>query len=316
MSEEMRERDGVKVDVSVIIVNWNTRDLLAQCLKSVFDTAGDLALELFVVDNASSDGSADMVRERFPQVRLIENSENVGFAKANNQAIRQSRGRYVLLLNPDTEVKPLALEMLVRFMDETPLAGAVGGTLVSPDGSMQPSSGPAPTLMRELWRLFHMDRLNAQGCHDLCQDVLKIPQEVEVVKGACMLLRREALDQVGLLDEDYFIYTEEVDLCHRLRASGWKVYCVPRAMVVHYGGQSTSQVQRTMFLHLYRSKILFFRKHHGRLSAQLYKLILLCAALARLTISPLAWLERSPQRERHRSLASCYLQLVKILPRL
>ena len=304
------------IDLSVIVVNWNTRDLLAQCLDSVFQTAGDLELEVFVVDNASSDGSADMVRERFPQVKLIENHENVGFARANNQAIRESTGQYVLLLNPDTEMRDNALETLVHFMDEHSWTGAAGAKLINPNGTLQPSCQPAPTLMRELWRLFYMDALRPYARYDLRDGVPETPQEVDIVQGACLLLRREALEQVGSLDEDYFMYTEEMDLCLRLRRKGWKVYWVPQAVVVHHGGQSTHQVAESMFLQLYASKIIYFRKNHGPLSAQLYKLILLASALARLLASPLAWLERSPRRQRHLTLAGHYLRLVKSLPRM
>lgn len=304
------------IDLSVVIVNWNTRELLARCLASVFETASDLDLEILVVDNASSDGSADAVRKHFPQVRLIENSENTGFARANNQAIRNSSGRCIVLLNPDTELSPGALTTLVRFMETCPRCGAAGARLINPDGSPQPSCGPKPTLRRELCGLFHLDGLTSRGCSDMGVGASMAPKEVSVLQGACMLLRRDALDEVGLLDEDYFIYSEEVDLCHRLGTSGWKVYWVPQAVVMHHGGQSTSQAAGNMFLHLYGSKVLFFRKHHGSLSAQLYKLILLASALARLLVSPLAWLERSPWRERHLILARNYLRLVKALRRM
>jgi len=304
------------VDLSIIIVNWNTRDLLAQCLQSVYETVQGLECEIFVVDNASSDGSAAMVRERFPCVRLVENWENVGFARANNQAIRESTGRYVVLLNPDTVVKPGALEALVPFMDTHPQAGAGGARLLNPDGTLQTSCYPAPTLSREFWRLFHLDAYWLYAHYDMASWGLDRPREVDVLQGACLILRREALDQVGLLDEDYFIYTEEVDLCQRLRHQGWKAYWLPQAAVVHYGGQSTQQVAAQMFLSLYQTKLLYFRKNHGRRAAQLYKLILLAATLTRLLLSPVAWLERSPQRRRHLILAGHYGRLLLALPKM
>jgi len=317
--------------LSIIIVNWNTRDLLARCLESVasrqisvarHQTSDDsdrptddclLTTDVWVVDNASSDGSAQMVRERFPWVRLIENEENVGFARANNQAIRQSNGRYVLLLNPDTEVQPGALETLVRFMDEHPEAGAAGARLLNPDGTLQPSCHPMPTLSRELWRLFHLDAFWPYAVYRMAAWDLTTPRRVDVAQGACLILRQEVLDSVGLLDEDYFIYSEEVDLCYRIRRAGWHVCWVPQAVVVHYEGQSTRQVAPQMFLRLYEGKVMFFHKNRGVLAAQVYKLILLAAALARLAISPLAWLERSPRRERHLTLAGQYWRLVRVL---
>jgi len=317
------------MDLSIIIVNWNTRDLLAQCLESIISSrisvarhkAADLTTddwllttEIFVVDNAPTDGSPQMVRELFPQVRVIQNRENIGFARANNQAISQSAGRYVLLLNPDTEVQPGALETLARFIGAHPQAGAAGARLLNSDGTLQTSCYPAPTLSREFWRLFHLDVLWPYACYDMAGWDLNTPREVNVVQGACLILRREALDQVGWLDEDYFIYSEEVDLCHRLRQHGWQVYWVPQAVVVHYGGQSTRQMAAAMFLCLYQGKIIYFRKHHGWLAAQVYKLILLAAALTRLLLSPLAWLERPPQRQQHLALVGHYRRLVMMLP--
>jgi len=316
------------MDLSIVIVNWNTRDLLVQCLESVISSqisvarhrAADLAIdnrllttEIFVVDNASSDGSPRMIQELFPWVWLIKNRKNVGFAQANNQAIRESTGRYVLLLNPDTEVLPGTLEILVHFMDAHPQAGAAGTRLLNPDSTLQPSCHPAPTLSREFWRLFHLDAIWPYACYPMASWDLETAREVDVVQGACLILRREALDQVGWLDEDYFIYSEEVDLCHRLRQHGWSVYWVPQAVVMHYGGQSTQQVATEMFLRLYQSKLLYFRKHHGWLATEVYKLILLAAALTRLLLSPLAWLERPPQRQRHLVLAGHYRRLVRAL---
>ena len=305
--------------VSILIVSWNTRDLLARCLATVSAEARRLGpglVETCVVDNASSDGSAWMVREGFPGVRLLDNRVNVGFARATNQAIRDSTGRYLLLLNPDTEVAPGALEALVRFMDEHPRAGAAGARLFNPDGTLQPSCHPAPALSRELWRLFHLDALWPYACYPMATWDLHTPRQVDVVQGACLMVRRSALNDVGLLDEDYFIYSEEVDLCRRLRRRGWQVYWVPQAAVLHYGGRSTRQHARAMFVRLYQGKVLYFRKHHGRRAAQLYKAILLFAAAARLFLSPLAWLERPPDRQRHLTLAGHYWRLIWGLPRL
>lgn len=301
--------------LSIVIVNWNTRDILAQCLTSIYAYPPDGEMEVFIVDNASVDHSATMVREHFPQVRLIENNENMGFAKANNQAIRQSTGRYVLLLNPDTAAHPGALETLVRFMEEHREAGAAGAHILNPDSSLQLSCYPAPTLSRELWRLFHLDALWPYGQYRMADWSMNTPREIDAALGACLILRREALDKVGLLDEDYFIYSEEIDLCYRLRRTGWHIYWVPQAKVTHYGGQSTQQVASEMFVRLYQGKVVYFRKHHGWLYARLYKLILLTTALARLAASPLAWLERAPQRQRHLVLAGCYWRLLGSLVR-
>ncbi|NIM04093.1 MAG: glycosyltransferase, partial [Armatimonadetes bacterium] len=231
------------------------------------------------------------VREHFPQVRLIANQENEGFSRANNRAIRQCVGDYVLLLNPDTQVMTGSLEKLVEFMENHPEAGAAGARLLNPDRSLQISCHPQPTLSRELWRLFHLDALWTYGSYDMAAWSTEEPREVDVAKGACLMLRRAAMDEVGLLDEDYFIYSEEVDLCFRIRRGGWRLFWVPQAAVIHYEGQSTKQLPLEMFLRLYRGKILYFRKNHGWGAAGAYKLILMAATLARLLVGPLALLE-------------------------
>ena len=270
---------------SIIIVSWNTRDLLRRCLSSV--DAQSLPEshgppELFVVDNASSDGSPQMVRAEFPQVRLIENPGNVGFAAANNQGLAIARGDLHILLNPDTELLPGALAALIGFMDDCPAAGAAGANLLNPDGTLQNSAYPMLGLGRELWRLFRLDRIHRLASYPLLDWAGGGPRRVGVAQGACLALRREALDQVGLLDEQYFMYTEEVDLCYRLARAGWEVYWVPQARVLHFGAQSTRQAEAEMFLALYESKVRFFRKHFGNGTARVYKVILGMASVPRL----------------------------------
>ena len=289
MAEGVWQVDGTgDVLLSIIIVNWNTRDLLAACLESVHQDAETLAgwtVETFVVDNASSDGSPQMVRERFPWVRLIENEENLGFAAANNQALRQARGRYALLLNSDTEVQPGALAALVEFMAAHPRAGAVGARLLNADGSLQPSCHPMLTPGREFWRLIFLDRLWPRATYPLGRWDLATPRQVEVIKGACLLLRREALAQVGLLDEAYFMYTEEVDLCYRLAEAGWELWWLPSARVIHREAQSTRQAAAKMYVQLYRSKVHFYRKFGGERRAGRFKRLLRLAYGPRLAVA-------------------------------
>jgi GT2 family glycosyltransferase len=302
--------------LSIIIVSWNTRNLLADCLESVsLDlSTSHLSAEVVVVDNASHDGTADMVRSRFGWARLIANSDNLGFARANNQALRTTTGRYVLLLNPDTRLEPGALQTMVGFLDQHPFAGAIGSRLLNEDGSLCTSCQPAPTLTREAWRLFHLDRVYPLAVYSMDNWSPDAPRPVDVIQGASMLLRRSALERVGPLDEDYFIYSEEVDLCYRLRRSGWQIWWVPQATVLHYGGRSTRQVAAAMFLRLYQGKVLYFRKNHGGASASRYKLILAAAALGRLLVTPLAWLRDEPQRRRDLLLAGHYCRLLRALP--
>lgn len=304
--------------LSIVIVSWNTRDLLAQCLASVFaqqdEKGAGLGLEVSVVDNASEDGSPEMVRDQFPQVHLLQNPDNPGFAAANNQGIRQCRAGYILLLNPDTIVKPGALATLVKFMDEHPQAGAAGARLLNADGSLQESCYPRPTLGREFWRLFHLDRIIPLAIYPMWRWPLDSPRPVDVLMGACFLVRRSVFDQIGVWEETYFMYSEEVDLCYRVQAAGWSLVWVPQAEVVHLGGQSTRQVAEKMFLRLYQSKILYFRRHYGRLAAAGYKIILGMASLGRLAAAPVALLEPPERRSQHLRLARNYGRLLLALP--
>lgn len=316
-SQPTMHGQGEPLLLSVIIINWNTCDLLVDCLDSV---AIELAhfpagqVETLVIDNASSDESVAMVQTHFPWVQLRQNSTNLGFAAANNQGIQAAQGRYLYLLNADTKVLPKALTTLVNFMEAHPKAGAVGSRYLNPDGSLQPSCYPAPTLARELWRLFHLDRFYALGVYPIHGWSITLPRAVDIVQGASLLLRHRVVKQVGNFDTDYFMYTEEVDLCHRIRQAGWSIFFVPISSIIHYGGQSTRQAALSMFLQLYRSKVLYFRKHHGAPTATLYKRILLVATIIRLLLTPLAWLQKPAQRHYYLTLATYYRQLAQTLP--
>lgn len=304
------------MDLSVVIVNWNTAALLIQCLESIYTNSPKNEFEVLVLDNASTDRSVPLVQQEFPQVKLLVSEKNLGFAGGNNRAIQQSKGRYILLLNPDTEVIPGAFDELIQFMDANPQAGAAGSRLLNPDGTLQQSCYPSPTPLRELWRLLHLDIFHPYALYRMDEWDVDNSQEVDVIQGASLILRREALNNVGVLDDTYFMYTEEVDLCYRLQKQGWRLYWIPQSQVIHYGGQSTKQVATKMFLCLYESKLMFMRKHHGRLAAKIYKLILSITALTRLSLIPLAWLEHDPQRQHHLALAKHYRRLLTALPKM
>ncbi|MFV9505143.1 MAG: glycosyltransferase family 2 protein [Oscillochloridaceae bacterium umkhey_bin13] len=273
-------------DLAIILVSWNTRELLLACLASLHASVGSLSYETIVVDNGSHDGSVEAVRTQFPHTRLIVNAHNPGFAGANNQGIQASRGRYVLLLNSDTIAPPGSIERLVRFADSQPQAGLVGGLLLNPDSSFQYSFTAFPTLGSELLSASGLgERLFHHGFPSYPASQSRQTRQVEVIPGACMLARRSAVEQVGLMDEAYFMYSEETDWCWRMRRAGWEVWYVPAAPIIHYGGQSTSQVRNPMVLALYRSKVRFFRLHYGLVQA-----VLLCCALV--LILQLRWLVR------------------------
>jgi len=289
-------------------------DLLAGCVESLFNDPAAPVLEIFVVDNASTDGTVPMLHERYPQVHVIECQGNIGFASANNLGIRSSAGEYLLLLNPDTEVKPGAVAALLEFLVSNPDAGAVGPRILNPDGSLQHSCSPVPTLQREFRRLYHLPGIRHDGNYEMQNWDQDKPHPTEILLGACIMLPRRALVQVGLMDEDYFMYTEETDLCYRLKRAGWRLFWLPGAQVVHFGGQSTKQAAREMFLRLYQSKTLFFRKHYGAFAAFVYKLLLLSVSLSRVLLTPIAWFQPTVKRQKSLSQARNYLSLLSALP--
>ncbi|MBM4429962.1 MAG: glycosyltransferase family 2 protein [Chloroflexi bacterium] len=257
------------MDLSVVIVSWNVKDLLAGCLESVYRSlqAESFECEVFVVDNASSDGSPEMVCQRYPQVRLLANAENKGFAAANNQALAEIEGRCVLLLNPDTVVRGRALGALWRFLHQMPSAGMAGARLVYGDGRFQHSAFGFPSLAQVFLDFFplHYRLLESSlnGRYPRSLYAAGHPFEVEHPLGACMMVRREVVEQVGGLDEQFFMYCEEVDWAMRIRRAGWSIYCVPAAEVVHHEGQSTRQFRDHMYVALWRSRLRLFAKHYS-----------------------------------------------------
>jgi len=268
------------VQVSVIVVSWNTHDLLSDCLESIMKVVGDLDIEIIVVHNASTDGSQSMVRARFPRVRLVANSQNVGFARANNQAIILSQGPYMLLFNSDAFASPGAVQALVSLADREPRAGIVGAQLRNPDGSFQASHTRFPSLWQELLILTGLGRLvRGPWYPSLGPEEDRGPQVVDYVEGACMLVRRQAVDQVGGLDESYFMYAEEVDWCYTMKQAGWQVWYQPGALVTHYGGGSSRHRKPQREADLYCSRVRFFRKHYGNLAAVVLK-VLICSVTA------------------------------------
>lgn len=258
-------------DVAVLVVSWNTRALLAECLHSVQDNADALPVQMVVVDNASSDGSADMVRAFFPAVHLLALPNNVGFVRGNNLAYDalQTPPRYLLLLNPDARLLPGALNSMVSWMDAHPQAGVCGPLTLNPDGTLQPSWTRFPTVQSEIWGRHDRRFGPNQPRVPLTADALRFlpeAQAVDWVSGACLLIRAQALTEHGdgvLFDPDFQMYSEETDLCFRLRRAGYGTFFVPSAEAVHHYGKSSGQVQARTLRLLYHSKFLFMRKHYG-----------------------------------------------------
>ncbi len=265
-------------DLAIIVVNWNTRQLLLDCLAAIPAATAGIVAETWVVDNGSADGSVEAVRAQHPEVRVIANRENKGFAAANNQAIRASDSRHVLLLNSDTVARPGSLTRLVRFLDAHPEVGIVGSRLLNADGSLQPSWAMFPTLPAELVG----KKLRLRRRYPTVDG--SRAYRTDWVDGAVLMIRRAILPQVGLLDEGYFFYTEEVDWCYRTRRAGWHVCHLPEAEVVHLGGQSSKRAPTRMKLELYLSKLRFFGKHYGLPVATMFGLGLQAIFLGKATI--------------------------------
>lgn len=256
------------MDLSISIVNWNGRDLLDNCIASVLTAAKGTEWEVIVVDNASSDDSLEMLRKKHPEVEVIANSDNAGFARANNQAYGQSSGRYFMLLNPDTVCLPGSLPELVRFMDMHPKAGACGPLVLNPDHTLQYSWARFPSLVTEALGILDR-RLSPGGLRPDTADAVRAlgPFETDWAGGCALVVRREAIEQIGLMDESFFMYSEETDWCCRLSKAGWRIWVVPTAEIVHLGGQSSKLAAAECINHLYNSKTAYFRKHHGQLPA-------------------------------------------------
>ena len=251
------------MDLSIIIVNWNTKNLLLQCLESVYQTIKRIEMEVFVVDNGSIDGSIAAAKGRFPEVKFIQNEINLGFARANNQALSLAKGRYLLLLNPDTQVKKGALERLISFMDAHPEAGGAGAQLLNSDGSRQNSIANFPSLATELLNKSLLRWLFPKAYPGKERNYLE-PIEVDSVIGACMVVKRDAIEPVGLLDEGYFLFLEETDWCYRMKRTGWKIYHVPQAEIYHFQGKGVEMEKKKARVEYYRSLYRFFKKNRGR----------------------------------------------------
>ena len=276
-------------DVSIVIVSWNVRALLVQCLHSIAspEVSKGLSVEVLVVDNASSDGSVGAVQV-FPTVKVIALDKNIGYGRANNLGLKRARGRYILILNPDTVLLPGSLAALIEFADATPDAGIISPRLLNVDSTVQPSAFRFPTLLMAAIDLFPLPawvpgRVRSWLAESYANGRYKVeklanqPFQIEHPLGACLLIKREAYEQVAGFDPRIFMYSEEIDLAMRFARAGWGCWQVPSARVVHLGGQSTGQAPLEMQRELWRSRLYIYRKHKTRLHYILLRLLLLIA---------------------------------------
>jgi N-acetylglucosaminyl-diphospho-decaprenol L-rhamnosyltransferase len=270
--------DIVRPDLSIIIVNWNVKELLRDCLTSIQQNQETIRLEVIVVDSASRDGSPDMVESDFPWVKLIKSNQNLGYPRGNNVGIKASSGRNVLILNPDTVVLDDALGILVNYLELHIDVGAVGPQLLNNDGSVQSSKRRFPSLITGLFESTWLESLAPKYvlekyyAQDLPDDQ---ENDVDWVTGACLIVPRHVIDHVGLFDEGYFMYSEELDWCRRINDAGWRIVYLPQAKVVHHVGKSSEQAVTERHINFQQAKLRYFRKHHGRISAGIMRAVLL-----------------------------------------
>ncbi|UCB51985.1 MAG: glycosyltransferase family 2 protein [Candidatus Zixiibacteriota bacterium] len=288
------------MDLSVIIVNYKTKDLLDRCLQSLLRSTQAAEFEIIVIDNNSRDGSIHMLEKEYPQVTLIKNQENLGFAKACNQGIRIAEGKYVFILNPDTLIEDNTLANIIDFMESNPKVGIGGCHIYSRRGKPQSCFYKFPTLlsyfsrMLSLFRILPRSRLTQEFFWEYPDD--NIARPVDRVLGAAMVLRKEAVEQIGLFDERYFMYAEELDLCYRARQGGWEVYPIPDTEVIHYHQQSSLQNVRKTTFHTFKSDFLFFKKFFPQHKVALLRLMQFCAISLRLMTWSAVYLFSSTKR--------------------
>ncbi|MCE7947493.1 MAG: glycosyltransferase family 2 protein [Chloroflexi bacterium CFX4] len=307
------------MELSIIIVSWNVRGYLAKCLDSLAESlrAAPLNAEIIVVDSASSDGTPDLLREAYPQVRLLPQSENVGYTRGNNMGLAAAQGEYLLLLNPDTEVQGDALTRMVIYMREHPQVGVLGAHTLNTDGTHQSSRRRFPTLLTALFESTWLQPYAPKRLldHFYARDVPDTAiAAVDWVQGSVLMLRRAVYAQIGGLDEGYVMFSEEVDFCKRAKLAGWQVVYHGDAYVVHHGGKSTEQVSAAKHIYFQQSKVRYFRKFHGVAAALVLRVFLIFSYLHQLLLEGLKGLlglERPLRHERVR----LYWQVIRALLR-
>ena len=279
--------ETIMSDLSIIIVSWNVQTFLERCLRSIENQQDDLNIEVIVVDSASTDGSAKMVKEEFPRVRLIECAENVGFPKGNNIGMKAASGRLLLLLNPDTELNDRALAILIGYLAQHEDVGVVGGQLLNSDGTVQSSRRRFPTVTTAIFESTWLQPFASDSVlkRYYVDDVpFNATTEVDWLTGACLMTRRAVVEEVGLMDEAYFMYSEELDWCKRIKDAGWKIVYVPNAKVVHHTGKSSEQAITERHINFQRAKLRYFRKFHGIITSSIIRITLLLNYLWQLFI--------------------------------
>jgi N-acetylglucosaminyl-diphospho-decaprenol L-rhamnosyltransferase len=304
-------------ELSIVIVTWNSRTDIERCLQSLAASGTRTSTEILVVDNASTDGTAAFVRTAFPGVALIPSETNAGFAAGNNRALTLARGRYLLLLNPDTAVHPGALDVLVTFMDDHPRVWACGPPLFNADGSPQRTGVRFPGIWNLLVESLFLDRVFPRtrlfGGHREWYRDPGLPRGVDYLQGSCLLVRRSAMERVGGLDEGFFMYFEETDWCRRMKEAGGEVWYVPGPGIIHYGGGVTGHYDEVRLLFYHASLLRFFRKHHPPSAAIVLRFILVFRSMIRIAVWSMYGVTHGAHRAAAASVRRGYLRVLLLL---
>ena len=304
------------MDLSIVIVNWNTRDLLRDCLNSVSDAIEALSVEVLVVDNASKDNSCTMVREEFPNVRLIESESNLGFAGGNNLALARATGRYVLLLNTDTLVHGNVLAQAVAWLDRHPDVGVLGPRVLNTDGSIQASCSAFPSLRHLAMQTLGLTKLAKWDSYRMTGWDRSSERRVEVISGAAMFVRRAAMEEVGLLDENFFFYGEETDWCRRYAKAGWALVFAPIPEITHFGNGSAAKLNHRRDVLMTEGTTRLHKKHGGYFAALACFVMLTAHNVSRAIFWSIASVVKGSQaRERAAHFAKVVWDLPKAWPR-
>ena len=302
-------------DISIVIVSWNTKKHLEECLTSLRTIDGNLSAEIIVVDNASSDGTPEMVRAQFPEVILIETGANLGFAGGNNVGIKEATGKYVCLINSDVNVPPDCLPKMFSYMEQQPAIGLLGPGMLGTDGRVHRSGMRFPTLWSLFLRAFFLDVLFKRskffGGYLMKDFRFDRTTDIDVLNGWFWMARREALNQAGLLDERFFMYAEDVDWCKQFHLAGWRVVFYPEAKALHYGGASAANAPSRFNVEMQRADLQYWKKYHGRVSLFFYLLIGCLSYAIRATGWGLVYLTRRSSRYRAEIEVQRYLKCLR-----
>ena len=299
--------------LSIIIVSWNVCDLLQACLQSIEQTKGDLDIEVIVVDSASSDGTVEMISAELPQVTLLAQSQNVGFPAGNNIGLAAATGDYLFLLNPDTELRPNALQALKTYLEQHPEVGMVGPELLNSDGTHQSSRRRFPTILigmfEATWLQPYAPRsmLSRYYVEDVADNA---SADVDWLMGAALMIRRAVYEQVGGMDAGYVMYSEELDWCRRIKDIGWRVVYYPEAKITHHHGKSSEQAVTHRHINFNRAKLRYFRKFHGRIAYCVLRVVLLLTFVWQIKIESFKWL-LGHKRDLRKQRIQSYMQVLR-----